>query len=118
MLDEKFNGKCPAKHEVMSSDTGNEQYIVNTATKKRIVSNERLNKAGEIALRFIANAELADTDTEFETIAEVRDFILANAKDAEVGVNVVKGDKYREVKGIYDVAYAESKIAELVDAED
>ena len=122
LSDKEFNGKCPVNHIVCNSTNngveGSEEYIVNKKTMKRVQSTDNEAKAIEIALRFVANAELAEIDTEFETASEVRDFIIANAMDAVVGANVVikEGNKYRDAL-IYDQEYAQSKIEELEGAE-
>ncbi len=112
------DGKAPKGHAFMSSEGHNENYLVNTGTKARVVSDERTADAVRIFLEFLEESGVAKEGDEFESIDEIIAFATENLLDVQMGVKVrINDDNKSEVHHTMSLANVEAKLLASVEAD-
>lgn len=111
------DGKSPKGHQFMSSEGHNENYLVNTATKARVVSEDRTNDAVRIFLEFLEESGTVEAGQEFESIDEIITFATDNLLGVEMGVKVrINDDNKSEVHHTMSLENVDAKLAVTADA--
>jgi len=113
------DGKAPKGFQFMSSEGHNENYLMNSETKKRVVSEDRTNDAVRIFLEFLEESGIVEAGAEFQSIDEVIQFASENLIGVEMGVKVrINDDNKSEVHHTMSLANVISKLekTQLADA--
>ena len=86
------NGIAPKGHEFVSSEYGNEQYLIDSKTKERIVSEDKTETAIAGLMDFTVQTGIPE-GTEFESLKE----LFAAVADKQLAVMVREGENSNEV---------------------
>ena len=111
------DGKAPKGFQFMSSEGHNENYLVNSTTKDRVVSDERTADAVRIFLEFLEESGTVDEGQEFDSIDEIIQFAAEHLVGTEMGVKVrINADNKSEVHHTMRLADVEAKLNVEADA--
>ncbi len=111
------DGKAPKGFLFMSSEGHNENYLVNAATKARVISDERTADAVRIFLEFLEESGTVQEGQEFDSVDEIITFAMTNLVGTEMGVKVrINDDNKSEVHHTMRLADVDAKLAVTADA--
>ena len=112
------DGKAPKGFQFMSSEGHNENYLVNSTTKARVVSDERTADAVRIFLEFLEESGTVEEGQEFNSIDEIITFATEHLLGTEMGVKVRLNEQNKsEVHHTMSLANVEAKLLASVEAD-